>query len=134
MASTNHTTNYELSQFIGTDKPAWLGDYNSDMGKIDAQMKLNADSASTADGKATSGQEWVATNQGTGDFFESIKVDPALCAAVAVHMDESLVLPETILRDEQDIVVGQRADEAHLHFLKDQDYWDRVICIGHLLR
>lgn len=35
MASTNKTTVFELSQFIGTDKPSWLGDYNSDMSKID---------------------------------------------------------------------------------------------------
>ena len=48
MASTNHTTNYNLSQFIGTDKPTWLGDYNGDMGKIDAQMKTNADNIATA--------------------------------------------------------------------------------------
>lgn len=47
MASTNKTTNYELSQFIATDKPAWLGDYNQDMSKIDTQMKANATSAST---------------------------------------------------------------------------------------
>ena len=47
MASTNKTTNYELSQFVGSDKPAWLGDYNQDMGKIDAQMKVNADAVST---------------------------------------------------------------------------------------
>lgn len=52
MSSTNKTTNYELSQYIGTDKPTYLGDYNSDMAKIDAQMKLNATAASTADGKA----------------------------------------------------------------------------------
>lgn len=54
MASTNKTTNYELSQFIGSDKPAWLSDYNQDMGKIDAQMKLNADAATSASGTATS--------------------------------------------------------------------------------
>ena len=43
MASTNKTTNYQLSQFTSTDKPAWLGDYNQDMTKIDAGMKENAD-------------------------------------------------------------------------------------------
>ena len=48
MASTNKTTNYELSQFIGTDKPTFLGDYNGDMLKIDTQMKANADAISTA--------------------------------------------------------------------------------------
>lgn len=46
MASTNKTTNYELSQYIGTDKPTYLSDYNSDMNKIDlgiheAQEKAN---------------------------------------------------------------------------------------------
>lgn len=52
MSSTNHTTNYNLSQFLGTDKPAWLGDYNSDMSKIDTAIKNAADTATGADGKA----------------------------------------------------------------------------------
>lgn len=61
MSSTNKTTNYELSQFLGTDKPAWLSDYNTDMSKIDTQMKLNADAATTANGGVTTN----ATNIGT---------------------------------------------------------------------
>ena len=59
MGSTNKTTNYELSQFIGTDKPSWLNDYDNDMLKIDTAMKNNAtaaagaqSTANTADGKA----------------------------------------------------------------------------------
>lgn len=48
MASTNKTTNYELSQYIGTDKPTYLSDYNSDMLKIDTQMKTNATNIATA--------------------------------------------------------------------------------------
>ena len=52
MGSTNHTSNYELSQFLGSDKPAWLLDYNGDMQKIDTQMKANADAASAAQSKA----------------------------------------------------------------------------------
>lgn len=36
MASTNKTVTLELSQFVGTDIPGWLTDYNSDMSKIDA--------------------------------------------------------------------------------------------------
>jgi len=52
MASTNKTTNYELSQFVATDKPAWLQDYNSDMGKIDTAVKNASDSASSASGVA----------------------------------------------------------------------------------
>ena len=56
MASTNKTSNYKLSQYIGTDKPTYLGDYNSDMSKIDAQMKANADAASNAASAAGSAE------------------------------------------------------------------------------
>ena len=61
MSSTNKTSNYELSQFIGTDKPAWLADYNSDMSKIDAQMKNNADAATTAGGAASTANTSIGT-------------------------------------------------------------------------
>ena len=55
MTATNHTKNYNLSQFVGTDRPTWLVDYNGDMAKIDTQMKQNADDiASTAVGGLTS--------------------------------------------------------------------------------
>lgn len=48
MSSTNKTPNYELSQYVGTDKPTYLGDYNGDMLKIDTQMKDNENSATEA--------------------------------------------------------------------------------------
>lgn len=48
MTATNKTENYELSQFVGSDRPMWLGDYNSDMSKIDAQLKRNADDIASA--------------------------------------------------------------------------------------
>ena len=53
MASTNKTTNYELSQYLGSDKPTYLGDYNSDMLKIDNAIHQNALNIATADEKAT---------------------------------------------------------------------------------
>lgn len=57
MTATNHTKNYNLSQFAGTDRPTWLGDYNGDMTKIDAQLKKNADDITTA---AASGLKTVS--------------------------------------------------------------------------
>lgn len=50
MTATNHTKNYNLSQFAGTDRPTWLRDYNGDMSKIDAQLKKNADAIASAGG------------------------------------------------------------------------------------
>ena len=70
---------------------------------------------------------WVATSEGMGNFFESIAVDPALCAAVAVHMEQKLKLAAPILWDEQNYSVDQRANLAHLHFLRDYNYWDRTV-------
>lgn len=39
MSATNATTNYNFPLFIGTDKPAWLVDWNSAMSAIDAAIK-----------------------------------------------------------------------------------------------
>lgn len=61
MSSTNKTANYKLSQYIGTDKPTYLGDYNGDMLKIDTQLKANADSASNA-ASAAGAAEAVASD------------------------------------------------------------------------
>lgn len=50
MSSTNKTTHYELSQYLGTDKPTYLVDYNGDMSKIDTGIynaKNEADTNAT---------------------------------------------------------------------------------------
>ncbi len=47
MSATNTTTNYSLPIFVGSDKPAWLVDFNGAMNAIDAQMKVNADAIAT---------------------------------------------------------------------------------------
>lgn len=67
MTATNHTNNYNLSQFVGTDRPTWLGDYNDDMAKIDAQMKANADAIeqATADGLTSVSHTADLTGNGT---------------------------------------------------------------------
>ena len=64
MSSTNHTTNYNLPQFVGSDKPAWLGDINPAMNAIDTAMHANAvlaqqgvDDASTAQTTAETAED-----------------------------------------------------------------------------
>lgn len=52
MAHTNQTPNYALSEFIESDKPAWLVDYNGDMEKIDLALKAISDVATAAKTKA----------------------------------------------------------------------------------
>ena len=55
MSATNHTANYELSQYIGSDEPKYLTDYNGDMSKIDTAIK-------GVDTKAETANTGVATN------------------------------------------------------------------------
>lgn len=66
MASTNKTTHYDLPQWIGTDKPTFLGDLNGAFSTIDTQLYTavtnaeNAnDSASSAAGAVTDMQDDV---------------------------------------------------------------------------
>lgn len=65
MASTNKTTHYELSQYVGTDKPTYLTDYNQDMSRIDAGIygaKSLADVNETAIGDLTNLTTTAKTN------------------------------------------------------------------------
>lgn len=61
MSSTNTTTNYHLSQYVGTDKPTYLGDYNGDMLKIDNAIKGNADDITTNANAIATAQETATT-------------------------------------------------------------------------
>lgn len=70
MASTNKTTTLELSQFVGTDKPDWLTDYNEDMEKIDtwattANSDINAANNNASGAKTTAEAASQAANAAT---------------------------------------------------------------------
>lgn len=64
MPSTNKTLNYNLSQFLGVDKPAWLSDYNVDMDKIDTGIHNAQITATGADGKADANATAIGTLSG----------------------------------------------------------------------
>lgn len=82
MSSTNKTTYYELSQFVGTDKPAWLSDYNGDMNKIDTAIYNASSTASGADGKADAN----ATSIGT---LADLTTDAKTSAVAAINEVDS---------------------------------------------
>ena len=81
MSATNHTTNYNLPQFIGTDKPTWLTDVNGALNTIDTQMKANADSATSASTSATTAN----TNIGTLANLETTAKTDAVSAINEVN-------------------------------------------------
>ena len=67
MASTNKTTHYDLSQYVGSDKPTYLGDYNTDMSKIDSAINSAQTKADSADLAATAAQTTAETAQTTAN-------------------------------------------------------------------
>lgn len=68
MGHTNSTPNIGLPQFIGTDKPTWLGDVNGAMSAIDTKVGSIDAAVATVDAKAdnavadASGAVTTATN------------------------------------------------------------------------
>ena len=53
MSHTNSTVNYNLPQFVTSDKPAWLTDINAAFYDIDASIKNAKDAGDMAQGDAT---------------------------------------------------------------------------------
>ena len=53
MGHTNSTTNYNLPQFLTTDKPAWLTDINGAFSDIDTAIHTAQSDATTAGNNAT---------------------------------------------------------------------------------
>lgn len=72
--ATNRTNNMGLSQFVGTDKPNWLDDYNEDMRAIDvafgsAARKGAVKLGSRQNFSITSGETALVPNIGNGTLF-----------------------------------------------------------------
>lgn len=64
MSHTNSTANYQLPQFLGTDKPAWLTDVNQAYADIDTTMKANEVLAGQANALATQNASAISTQSG----------------------------------------------------------------------
>ena len=67
MSSTNKTTHYELSQYVGSDKPTYLSDYNGDMLKIDTGINAAKTIADTNTASITQLNTDVGTAQTTAN-------------------------------------------------------------------
>ena len=63
MASTNKTTHYNLPQWIGTDKPTFLGDLNGAFSTIDTKLYTAVTNAENANNNATSAAGAVSDMQ-----------------------------------------------------------------------
>lgn len=78
MSATNHTTTIGLSQYISTDKPTYLTDYNGDMLAIDNAFASDRDGISTAQNKANTADGKADANKTSIDTLNAqINGDPS---------------------------------------------------------
>lgn len=77
MSATNSTTTIGLSQYISTDKPTYLTDYNGDMLKIDTAIASDRDGIATAQNKANTADGKADANKTSIDTLNAqINGDP----------------------------------------------------------
>ena len=91
MGATNHTTNYNLSQFIGTDKPSWLNDYNGDMNAIDTAIKAAKDAADLAQTTATNAKNTADSASSTAGTL-STQINTPVTGIAAVQSDHTTAI------------------------------------------
>lgn len=84
MSSTNKTTNYNLPQWVGTDHPTFLGDFNDAFETIDTTMHSNATTASSAQSTATSAQSTAESAKSTAESAKSTAESARSAAQAAI--------------------------------------------------
>ena len=91
MSSTNKTVTIELSQYIGTDKPTYLSDYNGDMLKIDTAIATDRDSIATAQNTADGAVNSIGTlNTAVGNLNDEINATGTGLAARVTNAEGSI--------------------------------------------
>ena len=83
MGHTNSTSNYNLPQFITTDKPAWLTDVNNAYSAIDFGIHAAKTAADNAQGDATT----ALTNAGTAQTKANTADSKASGAIASISED-----------------------------------------------
>lgn len=91
MGHTNSTANLSLPQFIGTDKPTWLGDINGAFSAIDAYAGTNDAAVSAAASDASSAISQAATAVNTANTANTTAGNASTAANNAIGVANNAV-------------------------------------------
>lgn len=124
MSSTNKTPNYKLSQYIGTDKPTYLGDYNGDMLKIDNQLKENADSASNAATAAGAAQAVAEkASQSVQSLNDSVTANSADIASLKTKNAQQDVSIQNAINSASTALSKANQNEQNITDINTRNQW-----------
>ena len=96
MVATEYTPNYNLDLYASADKPNLRDQYNAAMGKIDTQMKANANGITNANANVGTLQTQMRQVQGDVTALEStVETHGTQIAGVQKTADDALSLAQT---------------------------------------
>ena len=90
MSHTNSTSHYSLPQFVGTDIPTWLGDFNAAMTAIDNGIN----SAATTAGSASTTAAQASTDAAAAQASANSAINSAATASKAADDAAAAVTTE----------------------------------------
>ena len=90
MSHTNSTSHYSLPQFVGTDIPTWLGDFNAAMTAIDNGIN----SAATTAGSASTTAAQASTDAAAAQASANSAINSAASASQAASDAAAAVTAE----------------------------------------
>lgn len=96
MSFTNHTPNYNLPQYVGTDKPTFLGDFNNAMTAIDTALHNNAQNA--GEGLSELQQAQTALTE-TQETLSEVQTEVANVSGIAATVNQNVQQALTAAND-----------------------------------
>lgn len=87
MSFTNHTPNYNLPQYVGTDKPTFLGDFNNAMSAIDTALHNNEQNA--GEGLSELQQAQAALDE-TQETLTEVQTEVANISGIATTVNQNV--------------------------------------------
>lgn len=96
MSFTNSTPNYGLPQYVGTDKPTFLGDFNNAMTAIDTALHNNAQNAGEG---LTELQQAQAALTETQETLTEVQTEVANVSGIAATVNQNVQQALTAAND-----------------------------------
>lgn len=130
MASTNKTTHYDLPQWIGTDKPTFLGDLNGAFSTIDTQLYTAVTNAENANNNATSAAGAVGDMQ---DDVDNLKTWQTTASSAISGLQNSVSGLTPVISSAASLYVGLgQFLTGYSPVLDESTVMERLITIGNL--
>lgn len=96
MSFTNHTPNYNLPQYVGTDKPTFLGDFNNAMSAIDTALHNNEQNAGEGLSELQQAQAELTETQET---LTEVQTEVANVSGIAATVNQNVQQALTAAND-----------------------------------